>query len=88
MTTATISACPVRVGDIFTSAEHGDLLIAHKVVQRKPQVWSIAAQAVDLGIPTGRPFILTDEPIRWTSVKVYAGRARVEVLGTLADWTV
>lgn len=87
MTTTILSACPVRVGDIFTSAEHGDLLIAHKVVQRKPQVWSIAAQAVDVDA-SGRPFILTDEPIRWTSVKVYAGRARVEVLGTIADWKV
>ena len=75
---------PLSVGDVFTTAEHGDVVVAHKVVKRGPSVWSVAAQAVDAD-SDDRWVILTHEPIRWTSVKVYAGRSRIEILGKVGD---
>lgn len=75
---------PVRVGDVFTTAEHGDVVIALRVDQRKPDVWSVQVQpatedAHGILIPAEW------EPTRWTSVKVIAGRSRVEVIGKVGE---
>lgn len=71
---------PVRAGDIFTTAEHGDVVVALSVHERVPgKVWSVAVQPATEAF--GRWIICDWEPARWTSVKVYAGRSRIEILG-------
>ena len=76
---------PVRVGDVFTTAYHGDVVVALSVHERVPgKVWSVAVQpatedAHGILIPAEW------EPTRWTSVKVYAGRARVEIIGRVGE---
>lgn len=72
---------PVRAGDVFTTAEHGDVVVALQVNERKAgSVWSVAVQPVTENA-SGNWIICDWEPARWTSVKVYAGRSRIEILG-------
>ena len=75
------AAAPVCVGDVFTTAEHGEVVVALQVNERKAgTVWSIAVQPVTEN-SSGKWVVCDWEPARWTSVKVYAGRSRIEILG-------
>ena len=78
-------SAPVRVGDVFTTAEHGDVVVALRVDERKAgSVWSVQVQPATEdahGILT----VAEWEPTRWTSVKVYAGRSRVEIIGRVGE---
>jgi len=62
---------PVSIGDVFVTLQSGEAVVARNVDQRKPDVWSVAVQPVDQ-LPSGEWVILTDEPIRWTSIKADA----------------
>ena len=74
-------AAPVRAGDVFTTAYHGDVVVALQVNERKAgSVWSVAVQPVTEDA-SGKWVVCDWEPARWTSVKVYAGRSRIEILG-------
>lgn len=68
--------CPVSIGSVFTTAEHGDVVMALEIAQRKHSVWSV--RVVD-AVRSGNGWNAGGNE-RWTSVKVYAGRSRVEVL--------
>lgn len=68
--------CPVSIGSVFTTAQHGDVVMALEITQRKHSVWSV--RVVD-AVPSGNGWNAGGNE-RWTSIKVYAGRSRVEVL--------
>lgn len=71
--------CPVTVGDVFTTAYHADTVIALHVKQRTASVWSVlTVDAIRKGGAWQRGDVASQ---RWTSIKVYAGRARVEIIG-------
>lgn len=78
-------ACPVFVGDVFTTAEHGDVVVALRVDQRKPDVWSVQVQPVTEDAH-GVLVACDWEPTRWTSIKVSpSGRSQVEYVGRIGS---
>lgn len=78
-------ACPVSVGDVFTTAEHGDVVVALRVDQRKPDVWSVQVQPVTEDA-SGIMVACDWEPARWTSIKVTpGGRSRIERVGRIGS---
>lgn len=75
-------ACPVRVGDIFATGEHGQWVQAMRIDQRKPDVWSVLVVPMRELDRDGFAWE-EDGPERWTSVKVTNGRSNVSILDTL-----